>query len=134
MNDAACKGDRSIYVLDPNTTERNELVSILANELWQVKAFENPESLLVQEPLTEKGCVIIEANLQEGSILELLEKLNQRGANTALIALGDQGDLPLAVRLMRAGAVSVIARPFSSFKLIAAVKDALNAVQLNKST
>ena len=134
MNEAACRGDQSIYVIGPNATERDELVSILATESWQVKAFENPESLLAQEPLAEKGCVITEANLQESSILELLENLKKRGANAALIALGNQSDLPLAVRLMRAGAVDFIARPFSRFKLIASVKDALKAVQLNKST
>lgn len=127
MNDVAFKGEESIYVIDPNVTERNELVSILEKESWQVKAFENAESFLAQESLTGKGCVIAEANLQERSILELLETICQHGVHTAVIALGNQSDLPLAVRLIHAGAANFLARPFASHKLLAAVKDALNA-------
>ena len=123
VNEIIRAGQQSVYAIDPDLTECNELVKVLTNESWQVKAFKNVESFLVQETLTGKACVIIASHIPESSILELLQKLNQQRVKSALIALGNHNELPLAVRLMRAGAAYFLARPVSNHKLLATVKD-----------
>ena len=123
VNEIIHAGRLLIYAIDPDLTECNRLVKVLTNESWQVKAFKNVESFLAQETLTGEGCVIIVGHLPESSILELLQKLNQQRVKSALIALGNHNELPLAVRLMRAGAAYFLARPVSNHKLLATVKD-----------
>lgn len=123
MNEIIRAGQLLIYAIDPDLTECNRLVKVLTNESWQVKAFKNMESFLAQETLTGKGFVIIVGHLPESSILELLQKLNQQRVINVLIALGNHNELPLAMRLMRAGAAYFLARPVSNHKLLASVED-----------
>jgi two-component system response regulator FixJ len=57
--------------------------------------------------------------------LELQERLSSRAPRLPVIVMTGQGDVPLAVRAMKAGAVDFLEKPFGDEQLIDAVERAL---------
>ncbi len=57
--------------------------------------------------------------------LELQERLSSSGAGLPVIVMTGQGDVPLAVRAMKAGAIDFLEKPFEGGELIDVVERAL---------
>jgi two-component system response regulator FixJ len=66
--------------------------------------------------------------------LALQEELTRRGHRFPVIVITGHGDVPLAVRAMRAGAADFIEKPFKHETLLASVKRALEAGPTTFST
>ena len=54
--------------------------------------------------------------------LELQQRLNERGVRLPVIVMTGQGDIPIAVRAMKAGAVDFLEKPFDEARLLEAVE------------
>lgn len=74
--------------------------------------------------------VLADADLPDASGFEILERL--RGEEPVVIVITERGDVPLAVRAMRAGAEHVLARPLDATHLRAAVQRALETARLRQ--
>ena len=61
--------------------------------------------------------------------LELLRRLKQGGFRGPVVVMTAHGDVPTAVRAMKAGAVDFIEKPFDDGALLAAVEAALQSPQ-----
>jgi len=60
--------------------------------------------------------------------LELQEKLAREGNRLPIIVLTAHGDVPIAVKMMKAGALDFIEKPSSEEHLLAALSDARDVV------
>jgi FixJ family two-component response regulator len=54
------------------------------------------------------GCVLTDVRMPEIDGLELQQRLNDRGITLPVIVMTGQGDVPVAVRAMKAGAVDFL--------------------------
>jgi two-component system response regulator FixJ len=59
--------------------------------------------------------------------LELQKRLNQRGIALPTIVMTGHGDIPIAVRALKAGAFDFIEKPFSDEIMLDAIRRALTA-------
>jgi two-component system response regulator FixJ len=57
--------------------------------------------------------------------LQLQERLNELGIRSPVIFMTGQGNIPMAVRAMKCGAVDFIEKPFDDDRLLSAIKSAL---------
>jgi FixJ family two-component response regulator len=57
--------------------------------------------------------------------LELQDELGRRGINLPIVVVTGHGDVPLAVRAMRAGAVDFLEKPFREEALVGSIRRAL---------
>src|SRR6185436_1744835 len=75
--------------------------------------------------LAEAGCLIADIRMPDMDGLALQEELAKRKLGLPVIIMTGHGDVPLAVRAMKAGAVDFIEKPFDDELLLAAVSRAL---------
>jgi two-component system response regulator FixJ len=91
-----------------------------------VVPFRSAKALLASEQLANCHCIVSDVRMPDMDGLELQEELNQRKAGIPFVVITAHGDVPLAVRAMRAGAVDIIEKPFKPVRLLSAIERALS--------
>jgi len=72
------------------------------------------------------GCVLTDVSMPNIDGLELQNRLREAGSWLPVIVMTGQGDIPVAVRAMKAGAVDFLEKPFDDEMLLNAVRRALD--------
>ena len=71
------------------------------------------------------GCVLTDVRMPGLDGLELLRQLKQGGFRRPVVVMTAHGDVPMAVRAMKAGAADFVEKPFDDEALLAATEAAL---------
>ncbi len=117
----------TIAIIDDDDAVRNSLEALFMAEGFAVTAFASATAFLQTDAAL--GCVITDMRMPEMSGLELLAALSRRADAPPVIMITGHGDVPLAVRAMRLGAVDFIEKPFDPGVLVARVRDVLRPAQ-----
>ncbi len=73
------------------------------------------------------GCVLADVRMPGLDGVELLHRLQEQGFRRSVIVMTAHGDVPTAIRAMKAGAADFIEKPFSRAVLLTAIGTALEA-------
>lgn len=114
-----------VFVIDDDEAVRGSLCALLEAAGFGVAAFASAVAFLGHYSADLAGCVVADIRMPEMDGLELQQELVRRRARLPLIAMTGHGDVPLAVRAMKEGAVDFIEKPFDADDLLAAVERAL---------
>ena len=72
-----------------------------------------------------EGCLLVDARMPGMGGLELLQRLKGDGSRLPAIMITGQGDVPMAVEAMKAGAADFIEKPIRRDELLASIERAL---------
>jgi two-component system response regulator TtrR len=97
----------------------------------RVQAYENAKDFLDNYDATQHGCLIIDVRMPIISGLELLEYLNTTKNQLSVIIITGYGDIPMAVRAMKAGAADFILKPVNHQDLLEIAQSCLKKNQNN---
>jgi two-component system, LuxR family, response regulator FixJ len=117
--------DRTVLLVDDDADVRDSLRALLESAGYVVRDFESAKGLLTDPALNRAGCLITDIRMPEMDGLALQEELAGRKIGLPVIVITGHGDVPLAVRAMKAGAVDFIEKPFDEELILASVKRAL---------
>jgi two-component system response regulator FixJ len=117
--------DRTVLLVDDDAAVRDSLRALLEAEGYAVRDFDSSKKLLADPVLMRAACLITDIRMPEMDGLALQEELAGRKIGLPVIVITGHGDVPLAVRAMRAGAVDFLEKPFDDELLLASVKRAL---------
>jgi len=124
----------TVYVVDDDADVRDSLRLLLEASDFRVETFDSAAAFLTH-PHAERACVVTDVRMPGMDGLALQEELAQRNAILPVIIMTGHGDVPLAVRAMRAGAIDFLEKPFEQESLVGSVKRALElqSVSLNRN-
>jgi two-component system response regulator FixJ len=105
--------ERCVYIVDDDEAVRDSLSVLLESKAYAVKSFGSAPEFLTAAPSLPTGCLIADIRMPEMDGLELQQHLIDRSLRFPLIVITGHGDVPLAVRAMKAGAVDFIEKPFA---------------------
>lgn len=91
------------------------------------KTFASGEEFLAVPRPKPPSCLVSDLNLPGVSGLDLQRELTKSGVQVPIIFLTRHGDLPMAVRAVKAGAANVIPKPFDDDNLLKAVRQCLTS-------
>jgi len=117
--------DKTVLVVDDDTDVRDSLRALLESVGFQVRDFDSGKKLLAEPALKDAGCLIADIRMPDMDGLTLQEELASQKIGLPVIIITGHGDVPLAVRAMKAGALDFIEKPFDDELLLASVKRAL---------
>jgi two-component system response regulator FixJ len=117
--------DRTVFLVDDDEAVRDSLRMSLELAGHAVEAFDSATTFLTSDAPEMRGCLITDIRMPDMDGLELQEELVRRKAPLPVIVITGHGDVPLAVRAMKAGAVDFLEKPFAREALLAAVDRAL---------
>ncbi|HXM00345.1 MAG TPA: response regulator transcription factor, partial [Rhizomicrobium sp.] len=119
-----------IFVVDDDGDVRESTRVLLESAGFKVQDYKSAAQFLTNRPAAG-GCLIVDIRMPEMDGLELQEELIHRGVDLPVIVMTGHGDVPLAVRAMKAGALDFIEKPFNAEAMLASVR---RAIEIGKRT
>ncbi|MEQ9811505.1 MAG: response regulator FixJ [Azospirillaceae bacterium] len=119
-------GTPTVYVLDDDAAVRDALGALLESCGLPVRTYGSGESFLAELSLDLTGCVVLDVRMPGLSGLELHERLTEMNTPLPVIIITGHGDLPMAVKAMKAGALDFIEKPFDDEVILESIHEALS--------
>lgn len=114
--------EHPIYLVDDDPAVRDSLSVLLEVEGFQVVAFESAETFLAAWTPGRRGGLLLDVRMPGMDGLELLERLHRLDPALPVVVMTGHGDVPLAVRAMKAGALDFVEKPLAQPTLLEAVR------------
>ncbi len=102
----------AIVVVDDDSAVRDSLGSLIETAGFSVQLYESAGDFIARCPSTTQGCLLLDVQMPEMNGLTLQEKVATGWPRLAVVVMTGHGDVPIAVRAMKAGAVDFIEKPF----------------------
>jgi two-component system response regulator FixJ len=121
-------GRTLIYVVDDDADVRDSLRILLESAGFAVRDYGMAKHFLADGPFGG-ACLVADIRMPEMDGLELQEELVRRKISLPVIVITGHGDVPLAVRAMKAGAIDFIEKPFDDENLLTSIRRAIEIGQ-----
>ncbi|WNG24835.1 response regulator transcription factor [Cystobacter fuscus] len=115
----------TVFVVDDDPSVLRSLGRMFQVRGYTVESFAHPRLMLEHGPSRAPGCVVMDLRMPELNGLELQQALRQAGWTQPIVFISAHGDVPTAVRAMKAGAVDFLPKPVTTEEILAAVAQAL---------
>ncbi|KTD70880.1 response regulator transcription factor [Legionella tucsonensis] len=117
--------NKTIYIVDDDEGVLRALKWLFDSMSFEVKTYSNAADFLEQYNPKHIGCLITDVRMPDIDGLELLAKLKGQNSLLKVIIITAYGDIPMAVRAIKAGAIDFITKPINEKNLLKLIKKCL---------
>jgi two-component system, LuxR family, response regulator FixJ len=114
-----------VYIVDDDAAVLGSLEALLSSEGFETASCGSAEAFLRQFDSQGAACVLLDVRMPGMDGLTLLETMRRERIAVPVVVLTGHGDVPMAVRAMRAGAADFVEKPFSATRLLDSVRCAI---------
>jgi two-component system response regulator FixJ len=111
-----------VHLVDDDDAIRRSAGFMLKTSGFRVAAYDSGVELLKRAKALEPGCILLDIRMPGMDGLEVQQALRDAGVALPVIIMTGHGDVSLAVRAMKAGAVDFIEKPFEKAGLLSALE------------
>jgi len=115
----------TVFVVDDDQAMRSSLKWLIESIGMQVKTYGSADEFLSSYFLDRAGCLLLDVRMPGMSGLDLQAYLAQEDSRLPVIIITGHGDVAMAVKAMKSGAVDFIEKPFYDEKLLTSIRNAL---------
>lgn len=120
---------KHVHIIDDDEITLNEMKKILSTKIYKIFNYNSAQIFFDNFNDDGIGCLIIALQLPGTNGLELQDTINHNGIDMPVIMLTKNGNVPDAVRAMKAGAIDFIEKPIDHQLLLNRVNNALEKHQ-----
>jgi FixJ family two-component response regulator len=125
----AAEASPIVFVIDDDAGIRSAIERLLRSAGLAVQTFSSAAEFERCSPVNVPACLVLDAGL---SGLELQRHLAEHEPSLPIVFISGDGDIPMSVQAMKAGAVEFLPKPFRDQALIDAVREGLARAQLER--
>lgn len=118
--------DAVVHLIDDDEGVRHAVAFLLATSGFAVRVHEFATAFLGALPSVQPGCIVTDVRMPGMDGLALQRELKKQGLSLPVIVITGHADVPLAVEVMKAGAVDFIEKPFNDETLLSAIRIAID--------
>jgi len=127
MQQSPPKKIATVFIVDDDPAVRDAIRWLMEQVKLKVQVFSSADEFLANYTPGTRGCIILDIRMPGMSGLELQERLKAAGNRIPIIIITGHGDVSIAVRAMKAGAVEFLQKPFNDQVLLDTVQSALSS-------
>ena len=116
---------RLVSIVDDDESLRRSVKNLLTSVGFQVETFASAEAFLQSAHRADTRCVVLDLRMPGMSGLDLLMHLAATGSPIPVVILTAHSDDEARRRMLQAGAVAFLGKPFHGEALLGAVRRAL---------
>jgi FixJ family two-component response regulator len=114
-----------VFVVDDDISIRESLEALLRKAGLCVETFVSAMEFLARPPVFVPNCLVLDIALPGLNGLDLQKRVAVERPGMPIIFITGQGDIPMTVQAMKAGAVEFLTKPFKSDVLLLSVRSAV---------
>jgi FixJ family two-component response regulator len=124
----------TVFIVEDEPGMRDSLSLLMKSVNQPHECYETGRAFLTAFDPGRPGCLVADVRMPGMSGLDLLEELGKRGSALPAIVITGHGDIPMAVRALRLGALEFLEKPVNDQLLLDKVNGALevNARLVNR--
>lgn len=115
----------TVFLTDDDPAIRDAVGLLLRTNGLDVETFASAADFLQSDALRRPGCLLLDVRMPGMSGLDLQKRLQELGCRLPIIFITGHGDVPMAIRAMKAGAFDFLEKPFEGALLIKRIHEAL---------
>ena len=115
----------TVFIVDDDNEVREAIALLMDSVGLPNETFDSAWTYLARFEPARPGCLILDVRMRQMSGLELQERLAEEPIHPPVIIITGHGDVPMAVRAVKNGAVDFIEKPFNDQSLLDAVHRAI---------
>lgn len=127
MAEGTGDGTLTVAVVDDDSAVRDSLATIFEIEGFRVRTYADGDNFVGDAKRMKFDCVLMDVHMPGRSGLEVLEALGGHEYQAPIFIISGQGDIPMAVNAIKAGAHDFIEKPFEADQVITRVREAVEA-------
>lgn len=110
-----------VHIVDDEEAIRRSASFMLKTSGFAVETWASGVAFLKDVRHAEPGCILLDVRMPEMDGLAVQQALTERGVTMPVIILTGHGDVSIAVRAMKGGAVDFLEKPFEKASLLASI-------------
>lgn len=114
----------TVFIVDDDDAICDGLCNLLESLGINAERFGSAEEFNAGWREDSPGCLLLDARLPGMTGVEFQERLRESGIRIPIIFMTAHGDVPMVRKVMKAGAVEFLTKPFEKEELLAAVRHA----------
>ncbi|HUV68247.1 MAG TPA: response regulator [Terracidiphilus sp.] len=122
--DTARGGKETVFIVDDDESVREGLTNYLEAVGIDAKCFATAEGFSAHWSDRMAGCLLLDARLPGIGGVAFQERLRNSGMKIPVIFMTAHGDIPMVRKVLKAGAVEFLTKPFQMEELLHAVEQA----------
>jgi len=115
----------TVFIVDDDTSVRESLFALVDCAGWNAETFASAQQFLSRAPAQVPNCLLLDVNLPDLSGLDLQQRIPFDRTDMPIIFITADGDVPMTVKAMKAGAMEFLLKPLCQETLLAAIRNAL---------
>jgi two-component system, LuxR family, response regulator FixJ len=120
--------ERTVHVVSDDPDVRSSFERLLLAGGFAPVFYGTASDVIEHASELSAGCMLLDLQLPGIDELELQARLNDLGVSLPVIVVTNDGDVPTAVRAMKAGVIDFIEKPLDDERLLVAIEAALASV------
>lgn len=120
---------RLIHLVDDEESVRRSVGFLLKTSGYAVQAWASGADFVKEMRHLDRGCVLLDVRMPDMDGLEVQAAMAARGVKMPVIVLTGHGDVSIAVRAMKAGAIDFVEKPFDREQLLDAIGTAFEQLE-----
>lgn len=115
----------TVFIIDDDEGYRDSVQELVSSVGLPTETFSSAlEFLDVFDP-ARPGCLVLDVRMARMSGLALQERLHAMGATIPIVFISGHGDIAMAVKAVKEGAVDFVQKPYREQQLLDAIDEAL---------
>ena len=117
--------DAIVFIVDDELAVRNAMDSLIRSVGLRSRTFVSADEFMFAKLPDVPGCLVLDVRMPGRSGIDLQNELLRLDNPIPIIFISGHGDVPMAVRVMKAGAVEFLLKPFRDQELLDAIQHAI---------
>ena len=111
--------------IDDDDAMRRSWAFLIEGEGWDVAVYSDALDFISSGDFQRPGCLVLDVRMPRMSGLELQDKMRELGIDLPIIFISGHGDIDMAVRTLKLGAVDFLQKPVDDQRLLTAIGSAV---------
>ena len=123
----------TVFVVDDDPAICEGICNLLESLGMYAERFGSAEEFMANWRQDTSGCLLLDVRLPGITGVEFQEKLVHSGIPIPIIFMTAHGDVPMVRKVMKAGAIEFLSKPFQEDELLTAIRHAFEIDRTNRS-